>query len=109
MHYHSGSKIICLLQGKALDVVLDIRPESKTYGKYFSTTLEANKKALFLREGLAHGFRALEENTLMLYIQSAAYNPQDDKGFHYQSFNFNWNCPSPILSERDKVLPPFKS
>lgn len=107
MHYQLGKKIICLLQGKALDVIVDIRPESKTYGKYYSTVLEGNQKALLLSEGLAHGFKSLTDNTIMLYLQNDTYDAKKDLGFHYNSFGFNWECTAPILSERDKALLPF--
>jgi dTDP-4-dehydrorhamnose 3,5-epimerase/CDP-3, 6-dideoxy-D-glycero-D-glycero-4-hexulose-5-epimerase len=98
---------ISLLQGRALDVILDIRPTSKTYGKYFSTILESNQNALLLNEGLAHGFKAITDNTIMLYLQNDIYDPKMDLGLHYNSFGFNWECDGPILSDRDKTLQPF--
>jgi dTDP-4-dehydrorhamnose 3,5-epimerase/CDP-3, 6-dideoxy-D-glycero-D-glycero-4-hexulose-5-epimerase len=108
MHYQNGRKIICVLQGSVLDVVLDVRSDSKTYGQHFSTIIKANDKAIFMIEGLAHGFKSLEENTILLYLQDQIHDPKTDLGFHYQSFGCDWECAKPILSARDEILAKFK-
>ena len=76
-----------MTRGKVFDVVVDIRKNSKTFGKYFSDILsEANRKMLYIPEGFAHGFCALEDNTEFLYKTSDFYSPKHERGFM-------WNDP----------------
>jgi dTDP-4-dehydrorhamnose 3,5-epimerase/CDP-3, 6-dideoxy-D-glycero-D-glycero-4-hexulose-5-epimerase len=96
-------KIIYCSLGSALDVLLDLR-SGKGYGQFRSLILDNQKPSLiYIPKGIAHGFKALTDNTMMIYKTNSSYSPQHDVGTHYDSFNFDWGCISPILSERDKA------
>lgn len=106
MHFQTSpyehTKIVYVPNGKILDVVLDIRRGSPTYGKYFSCNLSSeNRHILIIPIGLAHGFKSLKDNTNVTYMQTAIYSPLNDLGIHYESFGFDWACDNPIVSSRD--------
>jgi len=95
-------KLVYVPHGKILDVVLDIREDSLTFGKYFSIELSSNNsKVLIIPKGLAHGFKSLEDNTNVTYMQTTCYSSNNDEGIRYDSFGFNWDCNYPKLSDRD--------
>ncbi len=99
-------KIVYVPYGKILDVVLDIRQTSSTYGQYFSLELSSeNAKILIIPKGLAHGFKSLQDNTNVTYMQTTAYAPSNDEGIRFDSFGFNWKCNDPKLSDRDLSFP----
>jgi dTDP-4-dehydrorhamnose 3,5-epimerase/CDP-3, 6-dideoxy-D-glycero-D-glycero-4-hexulose-5-epimerase len=104
-------KIVYVPFGKIIDVILDIRKGSKTYGEYFSTKLSCdNAKVLIIPKGLAHGFKSLQDNTNVTYMQTTGYAPNNDGGIRYDSFGFDWECENPSLSDRDisfKILNDF--
>ncbi|HCW53417.1 MAG TPA: dTDP-4-dehydrorhamnose 3,5-epimerase [Clostridium sp.] len=107
MHFqiepYAHDKIVYVTKGKILDVVLDIRKDSPTYKKYFSIELtHENSLMLYIPKGCAHGFKSLEDNTMVMYNVSSVYSPKHDKGIHYNSFGMNWGIKNPIVSERDK-------
>jgi len=96
-------KLVYVPFGSIVDVVLDIRKNSPTYGEFFSTELSAsNGKVLIIPKGLAHGFKSLEDNTNVTYMQTNGYAPNNDGGIKYDSFGFDWECVNPKLSDRDK-------
>lgn len=98
-------KIVYVPNGKVIDVILDLRKNSPTFKKHFSIELSAeNGKILIIPKGLAHGFKSLENNTNVTYMQTSIYTPNNDEGIRYNSFNFNWNCLDPKLSNRDLEL-----
>lgn len=106
MHFqvppYEHTKVVYVSYGEILDVVLDIRKNSSTYGKYFSINLShKNPKALFISSGFAHGFKSLCKGSIVNYMQSTCYNQKCDKGVYYNSFGFDWQCKTPIISERD--------
>ena len=114
MHYQKDpdqvAKIVFVSFGKILDVVLDIRPNSKTYGEYLTFELsETNRKVLYVPEGFAHGFLSLEEGSTVHYLQSKPFSPTCDTGFAYDSFGFDWPVEKPILSQRDLDHPQFRN
>lgn len=98
-------KLIRVLKGAVLDVVVDIRKESSTYGKYYSLELtEENCKALWVPEGFAHGFKTLEDDTLFYYDCTKVYN-KDFEGsvlWNDPSLNIEWDIADPILSPKDE-------
>lgn len=96
-------KIVSCINGEILDVVLDLRKSSKTYGKYFSVKLN-NNQTILIPNGFAHGFLSLEENTIITYLQSKVYNKENDKGIRYDSFGFDWNLINPVINARDQQL-----
>jgi len=105
-------KLIRVLSGRILDVVVDIRKGSPTFGKIFSVELTAeNKKQLFVPAGLAHGFSVLSEEAEVLYKCDSFYNKDSEAGILYNdpSLNIDWKIPAEkeIVSEKDKGLPLF--
>lgn len=102
-------KLVYVPYGSIIDVVLDLREGSATYGKYFSIELSSNNgKVLIIPKGLAHGFKSLEDNTNVTYMQTTCYAPNNDGGVRYDSFGFGWNCKSPKISDRDKTFSSLK-
>ena len=98
------------MQGSIIDVVLDIRKSSETYGKYFSVELKASDgKMIYIPEGFAHGFMAREDNTIVEYNQTTGYAPNNDAGIRYNSFGFNWGTKKPIMSARDLEFNDFNN
>tara|TARA_B100000989_G_C19309618_1_gene371973 strand:- start:30 stop:572 length:543 start_codon:yes stop_codon:yes gene_type:complete len=109
MHFqlppNDHDKLIYVVSGKILDVVIDLRRSSKTFGKYYNTILtEDNNKSLFIPKGFAHGFIALENNTRTIYNVSSVYNEKSDTGVRYDSFDFQWPGENHIVSPRDRNL-----
>jgi dTDP-4-dehydrorhamnose 3,5-epimerase len=95
-------KIVYVPSGSIVDVVVDLRKDSPTYGKYFNIELSStNGKVLIIPKGLAHGFKSLENNTNVTYMQTTSYAPDNDDGINYNSFGFDWECDKPSSSQRD--------
>jgi dTDP-4-dehydrorhamnose 3,5-epimerase len=114
LHYqlnpHAQSKLIRVLQGRILDVAVDIRKGSPTYGKHFDIELSAeNKKQLLIPKGFAHGFSVLSEKAEVLYKCDAFYHKESEGGIRFDDpiLNINWRVPADktIVSEKDLVLP----
>jgi dTDP-4-dehydrorhamnose 3,5-epimerase len=102
-----------VLEGVILDVAVDIRKNSPTYGKSFSIELSAeNKKQLFIPHGFAHGFSVLSENATVLYKCDQFYNKESEKGIRFDDpdLHIDWrmNAADAIVSEKDLILPLFK-
>ncbi len=96
------AKIVYCTNGRLMDVILDIRAGSPTYGECASIELSGdNYKAAYLPIGVAHGFCVLEDNTNMVYLTSTMYAPSADNGVKYDSFGFDWPIKSGIHSNRD--------
>ncbi|QXF36022.1 dTDP-4-dehydrorhamnose 3,5-epimerase [Photorhabdus luminescens] len=101
-------KIVYCPKGRVLDVFLDIRSESPTFGQFMAIELnEENTFQLYLSKGIAHGFLSLEDNSIMVYKTSTVYSPEFDKGIKWNSFGFSWPISGPILSARDEQFPLF--
>jgi dTDP-4-dehydrorhamnose 3,5-epimerase len=102
-------KMVYVSKGKTLDVCLDLRKESNTFGKYFDITLEdSDESYLYIPKGIAHGFASLEDNTIVNYAQTSCYSKEHDYGIKYNSFSFNWPVNKPIISRRDMEFPNFQ-
>ncbi len=117
LHFQKGefaqAKLVSVLRGKVLDVAVDIRKNSKTFGKYFSIILsEENKKQLFIPRGFAHGYFSLQDDTLFFYKIDNVYNKASEGGirFNDKDLNIDWQTGNidVLVSEKDKVLPFFK-
>lgn len=103
------TKLVYVTSGKIIDVCLDIRKKSKTFGKCFSVELSGKTaKCVYIPKGFAHGFVSLEDNTCVHYMQTTCYNKDCDKGISYDSFGFDWCVKNPIVSGRDKMHPRFE-
>ena len=102
-------KIVYVSRGIALDVCLDLRQGSNTFGKCFSITLTDNDELyLYIPKGIAHGFASLEGDTIVNYAQTSNYSKEHDFGIKYDSFGFEWPVDKPIISKRDMEFPNFQ-
>ena len=106
MHFqlppHHHSKIVFCPQGAILDVIVDLRKSSPTYGQHFAHELSAeNHLAYFIPEGFAHGFKSLTDDAITYYLVSSEYSQQHDTGIRYDSIGYGWGVDAPIISERD--------
>ena len=117
LHFQTGaqaqSKLVHVAYGEVLDVVVDMRRESPTFGNHFKIRLSAeNHKMLFIPKGFAHGFLVLEEHTVFQYKCDAYYHKASETGILYNDLDLqiDWEFPSAqfILSEKDQELPSFK-
>ncbi len=114
MHFqlppHDHQKLVFVPKGSILDVVIDLRKQSKTYKKYFSIELsESNKKSIFIPKGFAHGFKSLENDTITVYNVSTEYHANFDVGIKFDSFGFNWGSKNHTISTRDKEFESLES
>lgn len=101
------AKLVSVLQGSVVDVVVDIRDGSSTFGKTFKIELNASKKnMLFIPEGFAHGFYA-QEDTIFQYKCSSEYQTGSESGICWNDpdLQIDWGTASPILSPKDALLP----
>ncbi len=113
MHFQienaSHEKLVYCSYGNLLDVVVDVRKESKNFNKPISIELNDNKsKLIFIGKGYAHGFLTKSEISTMHYFTSTVHNPNYDKGVLWNSINFDWPVKNPILSKRDMRHPLIK-
>jgi dTDP-4-dehydrorhamnose 3,5-epimerase len=109
---YAQGKLVRVIKGSVMDVAVDLRKESPTYGKWESVVLtEENKLQLWIPEGFAHGFVALEDNTIFNYKCTNVYNKESEGSILWNDpdININWNIDNPILSEKDKISPLFKN
>ena len=105
-------KLVRVLAGSVLDVIVDIRKNSPTYGKHFSYVLCATKKhALWVPPGFAHGFLTLEDQTVFFYKVTNYYNKESEGciAFNDSNLGIDWGVENPILSEKDKNASAFST
>ena len=114
LHYQTGehaqAKLVRVLQGEVLDVAVDLRPNSETYGQYEALLLSGeNQTQFFVPRGFAHGFLVLSETATFFYKCDNFYNKESEGGliFNDETVNINWNFSTNelIISEKDQVLP----
>ena len=99
-------KLVYVTAGEILDVALDVRKGSPTYGESYSAILSGdNHKSLYMGKGIAHGFLTLSESATVVYLTSTVHSVECDKGVKWDSFGFDWGLKHPILSDRDKSFP----
>ncbi|MCA0131288.1 dTDP-4-dehydrorhamnose 3,5-epimerase [Winogradskyella alexanderae] len=111
---HAQAKLIRVVKGKILDVVVDVRPSSPTYGKHLSIILSAkNKKQLYMPPGFAHGFVTLSKQAVVNYKCDNYYNKDSEGGiiFNDTTLNINWvlDHKKLIISKKDLSLPSFNN
>lgn len=97
-------KLVRVVQGAALDVAVDIRKNSPTYGQHALVELTAeNRIQLWIPPGFAHGFLSLEDNTIFAYKCSEYYSAQHEQAIRWDDpvLNIDWSCEAPLLSEKD--------
>ena len=110
---HAQSKLVSIISGSILDIAVDIRKNSKTYGKYFSYILDSkNHESLFIPRGFAHGYLTLSNSATIDYHVDNYYNSKAEDGIHYEDhfINIDWGIHKSkiIISEKDKNIKPFK-
>ncbi len=117
LHFQTGAtaqaKLVRAIQGRVLDIVVDLRRESKTFGQSFSLELTAkNRKQLFVPRGFAHGFITLSETSVFGYKCDNYYDASSEGGIIYNdaTLNLDWHLPEEqfIVSDKDLLLPTFK-
>lgn len=116
LHYQVGDKAqgkLCkVIYGKVLDVAVDIRFGSPTFGKYFSSELsEDNHTQLWIPPGFAHGFSVLSDEAIFSYKCTALYSKENERAilFNDKDLNINWKVDNPIVSEKDLKAPLLKN
>ena len=114
LHYQKKDpqgKFISVIKGRILDVVVDIRKKSKTFGKHFNITLsEKNCTSLYIPKGFAHGFAALDKINIVIYSCTNYRNKYSEHGILWndKSLKIKWPIKKPIISKKDKKNPRFK-
>ena len=118
LHYQTGehvqAKLVRVLQGKVLDVAVDIRPNSPTFGHFEAVVLSGeNQKQFFVPRGFAHGFLVLSDTATFFYKCDNFYNKESEGGIIYNdaTINIDWQFPfeNLLISEKDKVQPTIES
>ena len=103
---YAQDKLVRVVQGAVLDVVVDIRKDSPTYGESFKVVLDSiEHKMLWIPKGMAHGFVSIEENTVFTYKCTAYYHPESEECILWsdKDLAIDWNVTDPIISEKDKL------
>jgi dTDP-4-dehydrorhamnose 3,5-epimerase len=100
------AKLVWCVAGAMVDVLLDLRRGSPTYGKHVSLELdESVPRGLYIPPGVAHGFCATSDRSILGYLVTSVHSPQHDSGVRWDSFGMEWPGRSPIVSARDAMLP----
>ncbi len=117
LHYQAGdfsqAKLVRVLEGKVLDIVVDLRKSSSTFGKHISVELSGeNKRQVFIPRGFAHGFLVLSESAVFSYKIDNVYAPQAERTIRFDDefLQINWPVAADqlILSDKDKTAPGFE-
>jgi dTDP-4-dehydrorhamnose 3,5-epimerase len=114
MHYQlmpsAEVKVVRCISGSLYDVILDLRPESPTFGQWFGETLSAdNRTMMYCPKGFAHGFVTLEDDTEAFYLVSDPYAPDLERGIRFDDpkFNIEWPIEAAEISDKDRNWPDF--
>jgi dTDP-4-dehydrorhamnose 3,5-epimerase len=114
MHYqarpHEEAKVVCCTRGAVYDVLVDLRRDSPSFCRWAAFELSsANRRMLYIPEGIAHGFQSLEDHSDLFYLMSEAYHREAERGVRWNdpAFGMRWPLAQPILSERDAGYPDF--
>ncbi|HEY2961174.1 MAG TPA: dTDP-4-dehydrorhamnose 3,5-epimerase [Pyrinomonadaceae bacterium] len=114
MHYqlppYEQTKLVRCTRGSIYDVIIDMRPQSPTFGQWFAQELSAeNHRMLYIPGEFAHGFQTLEDDTEVFYQTSAYYAPEHGRGVRWNdpAFNISWPRNDPIMIERDRDYQDF--
>lgn len=103
---HDHEKLVYCVQGQVLDVLVDLRKDSPQFGQTMSVTLDHESgESLYIPKGVAHGFRSMTDNSIMMYAVTTCHSPAADTGVRWNSIPFDWGIVDPIVSVRDKSLP----
>ena len=108
---YAQGKLVRVIKGSVLDIAVDIRKDSPTYGQHFSIELtEKNKTIVWIPPGFAHGFLTLKDNTIFTYKCTGVYNKESEGALLWndKDLNINWKVNDPLVSEKDLVAGNFK-
>ncbi|WP_286812155.1 MULTISPECIES: dTDP-4-dehydrorhamnose 3,5-epimerase [unclassified Maribacter] len=117
LHFQTGTaaqaKLVSVQKGEVDDVIVDIRPDSESFGKYIKINLsDINNKSIFIPKGMAHGFVALSNNVIFTYLCDNYYNPSMESGILYNdadlAIDWGYSGKELTVSEKDLILPSFK-
>ena len=114
LHYQvkkPQGKFISVIKGEILDVALDLRKKSKTFGKHYKILLsEKNCKSIYIPEGFAHGFSCLGNENIVIYSCTNYRNASGEKGILWndETLDIDWKIKKPIISKKDKNNPKFR-
>lgn len=117
LHFQSPpadhDKLVYCAAGEIFDAVVDLRCDSPAYGRHAAFRLEGRRcNALYIPRGLAHGFQALSDEAVVVYLVTSTHSPRHDEGIRWDSAGIPWPIPHPVVSARDAALVPladFKS
>ena len=114
IHYQlypkAETKIVRCVKGELFDVIVDLRKDSKTFGRWFGTELnEENRLMMYVPKGFGHGFITLHENTEALYLVTEFYAPEYERGIRWNDprFNIEWPMKPIVISDKDQNHPDF--
>lgn len=112
MHFqlppHDHEKLVYVAKGQVLDVIFDMRKDSATFGQSISVVLnDDNSRSVYIPKGLAHGFKSIVDNSIMVYSVASVYKSEADCGIRYDSIGFDWDAQEPVVSDRDRSLSTF--
>ena len=110
MHFqippYNQAKLITVIKGTIVDVIVDLRKNSRSYKSYITVELDSEKNnSIFIPTGFAHGFGVLSKEAITNYMVTSEHSIEHDKGIIYNSFGFNWPISKPIISKRDYSFP----
>jgi len=115
LHYQTEPyeeiKMVRCIQGAIFDVIIDLRPDSKTYCQWYGVELSAdNRTSLIVPKGCANGYQTLFDDTETIYFVTEFYSPEHEGGIRWNDplFNIKWPISDPIISDKDKSFPDFK-
>lgn len=107
---HAQAKLVRVIKGGVIDVAVDLRNDSPTFGQHYSVELnDKNNFMLYIPIGFAHGFVALMDQTVFAYKCSSLYNKSSESGIIWsdKQLNINWGDVNPLISNKDAILPTF--
>jgi dTDP-4-dehydrorhamnose 3,5-epimerase len=108
MHFqlppHEHDKLVYVTQGEILDVIIDLRRGSATFGQHVALRLVEHTQAVYIPRGCAHGFLTLSDTATVVYNVTSVYEPTADAGIRWDSFGFEWPVQQPIISDRDAAF-----
>ena len=108
---HSEARLVRCTRGNIYDVIVDLRPDSRTFKQWDAIELTAdNRRMLYVPEGVAHGFQTLADDTEVLYQMSEFYHPECARGIRWDdpAFEIKWPVANPIISDKDRSFMDFE-
>jgi dTDP-4-dehydrorhamnose 3,5-epimerase len=107
---HAHTKLVSIVAGRALDVVVDLRTDTPTYGTHVTIDLDASAPvAVVVPVGCAHGFQAVIDDTVVVYATTTEHAPEADRGIRWDSAGIDWPLDPTAISERDAAFPTLAS